>query len=141
MSLAQKGGYPLLPINGVILTAWLCMAVLVTLATMLQPAVVRNQTRGMGYIMGGAIAGLALGLLGFTVSSSISLLYGIMIVGVIVGIFLGFLMYTNTPAGRPIGITSGNFFRYLLAKGFPTAITIMQPGLVLVLVILLHNSL
>ena len=90
-------------------------------------------------MMIGALVGLAVGLLGFTVSSNISLLYSIMILAVIAGIFLGFLLYTQTPSGRPVGPGSGNFFRYLLAKGFPTAITVMQIGVVLVLIIALNN--
>lgn len=35
---------------------------------------------------------------------------------------------------------AGNFFKYLLAKGFPTAITIMQIGVVLVIVIALYQK-
>ena len=62
-----------------------------------------------------------------------------MIVSVIIGIFIGFLMYTRTPDGRPVAPGTGNFFRYLLAKGFPTAITVMQPGVVLVLTIALNT--
>lgn len=115
------------------------MTVVVMLATMMQPVAVRRQSRGMGYMIGGAFAGLAVGLLGFTVSSSLSLLYGMMIVGVAAGIFLGFLLYTKTPEGSPVGITSGFFFKYLLAKGFPTAITVMQIGVVLVILVALHN--
>lgn len=141
VSLARSGGYPLLPINGVILTGWLCMTVIVMLATMMQPEPVRRQTRGMGYIIGGALAGLAVGLLGFTVVavSSLGLLYGIMIAGVAAGVFFGFLLYTGTPQGAPVGLRSGFFFKYLLAKGFPAAITVMQIGVVLVIVIALYN--
>lgn len=139
MSFAKSGGYQLLPINGVMLTSWLCMTLIVTLVTLLQPAAVRNQSRGMGYIIGGALVGLAVGLLGFTLSSNISLIYGIMIVAVVAGIFLGFLLYTNTPHGRPVGLRSGNFFHYLLAKGFPVAITLIQPGLAICLLLVLHN--
>lgn len=132
-------GYPLLPINNVILMGWLCMTVVVTLATLMQPAPVISQTRGMGYIIIGGIAGLAIGLLGFTISMSLSMLYAIMIVAVVVGIFFGFLLYTSTPSGRPVNISSGFFFKYLLAKGFPTAITLMQIGIVLVLLIAVNK--
>ncbi len=135
----NDAGYPLLPINNVILVGWLCMTVVVTLATLMQPAPVLSQTRGMSYILTGAIAGLAIGLLGFTVSASISMLYGIMIVAVVAGIFFGFLLYTSTPAGHPVRISSGFFFKYLLAKGFPTAISVMQIGVVLVLLVAIHN--
>lgn len=139
ISFARSNGYPLLPVNGTILTGWLCMSLVVMFIVMLQPGIVRAQTRGMGYMVGGALTGLAVGLLAFTFRPGISLYYGIMIVSVIIGIFIGFLMYTRTPGGRPVAPGTGNFFRYLLAKGFPTAITVMQLGVVLVLTIALNT--
>lgn len=108
-------------------------------ATLLQPLPLRRSSKGMGYIIVGAIAGMAVGLLGFSYASQVSVLYGIMIAATLAGIFFGFLLYTKTPEGRPVGIGTGNFFKYLLAKGFPTAITVMQIGVVLVLVIALHK--
>lgn len=135
----SEGGYPLLPINNTIITGWLCMTIIVTVATILQPLPLRRSRHGMGYIMAGGLTGLAVGLMGFSFATVPSMLYGIMIVSTAAGVFLGFLLYTNTPEGRPLGISSGNFFKYLLAKGFPTAITLMQAGVVLVLIILLHS--
>ena len=87
----------------------------------------------------GGITGLAVGLLGFSISSSITLRYAYMILATIAGIAFGFLLYTNTPSGKPVGPGSGNFFRYLLAKGFPTAITLMMLGVALVLLIAVKN--
>ena len=140
LSFAQNPqGYPMVPLNGTLLIGWLCMTIVVTLATLMQPAPVRNTSRGMGYITVGALVGMAVGLLAFTVSYRLSMLYGLMIVATAVGTFLGFLLYTNTPDGRAVGISSGNFFRYLLAKGFPTAITVMQIGVALVIVIALYQ--
>ena len=81
------------------------------------------------------MVGLVIGLLGFTVATTISAYYAIMIVATAVGIFFGFLLYSRTPDGSAIGVMSGNFFRYLMAKGFPTAVTLMQIGLVFVLLI------
>ena len=128
-------GYPLLPINSSTVFGWLCVTVLVTVATLCQPAAVRNVNKGMGYITGGSIVGLAIGLLGFSIWSTTGALYGAMVVCTAVGTFLGYLVFTATPAGRNVNFRSGNFFTYLLAKGFPTAITIMQGGVVLVLLI------
>lgn len=82
---------------------------------------------------------LAVGLLGFSISSSLTLRYAYMILATIAGIAFGFLLYTNTPSGKPVGPGSGNFFRYLLAKGFPTAITLMMLGVALVLLIAVKN--
>lgn len=127
--------FPTIEIPDSMLISWLCITVVVMMATILQPASINRQARGMAYIIGGAFVGLAIGLLGFTVSTAITGYYAIMIVAVAVGIFFGFLLYSNTPDGRAIGVMSGNFFRYLMAKGFPSAVTVMQIGLVFVLLI------
>lgn len=139
LSFISENGYSLLQINTTILMGWLCMTLAVIFTTVLQPEPVRRQTRGMTFIIGGGVTGLALGLLGFSISSSISLRYACMILAIVAGIVFGFLLYTNTPSGRPVRPGSGNFFRYLLAKGFPTAITLMMVGVVLVLLIALNN--
>ena len=140
LSLCETDGISWLPINSNMLISWLAITLVVMVATMLQPAPVRAQARGMAYIIGGGIVGMAIGLLGYTMTHSVNLLYGIMIIATLVGIFFGFLLYSNTPDGRKIGILSGNFFRYLMAKGFPTAVTLMQIGLVLVLLIYTRDS-
>lgn len=140
LSFATKNGYQILPINITMLTGWLCMTLVVIFTTFLQPAVVRAQTKGWGYIAGGALAGMAVGLLGSTFSHSVSVLYGIMILATVAGIILGFLLYTRTPDGSPVAPGSGNFFRYLLAKGFPTAITVMQAGVAVVLAIAVYGA-
>lgn len=137
ISFCETNGIPWLPVNGSMLMSWLCITIVVMLATILQPSAVRSQTRGMAYMIGGGIVGLVVGLLGYTVSSAISVLYGIMIIATAVGIFFGFLLYSNTPDGRSMRVGGGFFFQYLLAKGFPTAVTLMQIGLVFVLLIAL----
>ncbi|MCM1377966.1 MAG: hypothetical protein NC097_08225 [Clostridium sp.] len=139
ISFAQKEGIYYIPLNNTILVTWLCMSIIVMLATLMQPEPLKNSTQGVGYIIGGGLAGMIVGLLGFTFSTSLPLLYGIMVVATVAGIFFGFLMYTNTPRGVGLSLQSGNFFRYLLAKGFPTAITMMQIGIVLVIVLALYN--
>lgn len=140
ISLCRTGEYAWLPINGSMLISWLAISLVVIMTTVLQPSEINRQARGMAYIIIGGIVGLAVGLLGFTVSDSISMLYAIMIVATAVGIFFGFMLYSNTPDGRAVGILSGNFFRYLLAKGFPTGVTLMQIGLVFVLLIATHQN-
>lgn len=140
ISLARNAqGYPVVPVNTTILMAWFFMTVVVTIATMMQPVPVRDTSKGMGYITVGAIVGMAVGLLAFSTTYRLNMLYALMITATAVGTFLGFLLFTNTPDGRPVGLKSGNFFRYLLAKGFPTAITVMQIGVVLVLVIAIYH--
>ncbi len=128
-----EGSYPLLPINNTILLVWACMTLVVMIATIMQPNSIKDHNRGMGYMLGGAIAGLAVGLLAYTFSASLSVLYASMIIGVAAGVFFGFLLFTNTPEGAPVSLRSGRFFNYLLAKGFPVAITVMLPGVACVL--------
>lgn len=139
ISLAKEQGYPLLPLNSTILVGWLCMTIVVMLATMMQPEPVRNAANGVAYMTVGALVGMAVGLLGFTFSSQIAMLYGIMIVATAAGVFFGFMLYSRTPKGSGLGLASGNFFKYLLAKGFPVAITVMMIGVVLTLVLALHG--
>ena len=114
------------------------MTLVVSVIIMLQPEPVRRQTRGMGYMIVGAVTGLAIGLLAFSASQNLTMLYSFMILAVIAGIFFGLLLYSRTPDGRPLAIGSQNFFRYLLAKGFPTAITMMQIGVAAVLTIAVY---
>lgn len=139
LSFIKRGGESLLPINNPMLISWLCISMVCMFATMLQPDAVRRQTRGTTYMTAGALAGLAVGLLGFSFCHSISLRYTCMALGVITGTALGFLLYSFTPDGAPLKPGSRNFFRFLLAKGFPTAITFIMPGIALVLLIALIN--
>lgn len=139
ISYCETDGLSWLPVSTSMLLSWLCITVVVMMATILQPAAVRMQARGMAYIIGGAIVGLAVGLLGFSVASTLNAMYAIMIIAVAAGIFFGFLVYANTPDGRAVGLGSGHFFNYLLAKGFPTAVTVMQIGLIFVLLIYKAN--
>lgn len=139
ISFCNSEGIPWIPINGNMLISWLCITVVVMMATILQPSAIQLQARGMAYIIGGAIVGLAIGLLGFTITPSLGGLYAIMIVAVVAGIFFGFLLYSRTPDGYGVRTMGGNFFTYLLAKGFPTAVTVMQIGLVFVLLIFQSN--
>lgn len=133
LSLARTDGYRMLPINGTILSSWLVMTLVVIVTVIMQPQRISKLNRGTGYILGGALAGLAIGLAACSVTTAVSVLYGIMIVAVVIGIFMGFLLYTRTPDGRGLGVASSEFFRYLLAKGFPTAITVMMAGIPLVM--------
>ena len=125
-------GYPLLPLSNATILGWLFMAVLVTVLTLCQPAALRHTRRGIYYYLVAAITGMALGLLAFTVTSAPGGRYAIMICAVAVATFIGALMFANTPQGKGVSVRSGNFFTYMLAKGFPTAISVMQLGTVLI---------
>ena len=109
LSLADnKLGQPYLPINNTIL--------------IMQPGPVRQQTRGVWHMGIGALTGMAVGLLGFTFTLNMPVLYACMILGTAAGCFFGYLIFTNTPRGAAVNFSSGHFFQYLLAKGFPIAL-------------------
>lgn len=139
ISFMTGDGFPLFPVNNTILVGWLCITLVVMFTTILQSEPMKRQTKGMTFMIAGGIVGLAVGLLSFTFATSLAMRYSCMALGVIIGTALGFLLYALTPDGRPLGSGSRNFFNYLLAKGFPTAITLMMPGLVLVMAIALNN--
>lgn len=140
LSLAQKNGYPIVPLNATILICWLCMTLIITTATWLQPPSIRHSPIGIGYITGGALTGMVIGLLGNSFTYDITILYGIMIIATAIGTFFGYLLFVNTPKGRNYSFSSGIFFRYLLAQGFPVAITIMMIGTALVLFMAVNNN-
>lgn len=135
-------GYSLLPVNNMILTGWLCMTLIVMVATLLQPDSERRDTAGVGYMTVGAVVGMAVGLLGFSVAETPGMRYSIMIVATAAGTFFGYLLFGNTPQGRS-GRLEGvrerrGLFASLLSKGFPIALTVMQLGVALVLLIALY---
>lgn len=139
-SFIDVDGISWLHINSTILIFWLCATVVVMTATMLQPRSVSADNHGMGYMAAGGLTGLAAGLLGCTLTESLTSLYAMMIGATALGVALGFLLYTNTPAGRAYGPASGRFLRYLCAKGFPTALTLMMAGVPLVLIIAIYRA-
>ena len=130
----------MLPLNSTIIIMWLCMTVLVVCVPMLQEQTMRNRTDGLGYMTAGGFTGMAIGLLGITFATSPSMLYGTMIVATVAGIFFGFMLYTNTPKGKSNNIAFRHSFSYLLAKGFPLAVTVMQIGVILVLLLLVNQA-
>ena len=143
ISFAKYLGLPVLPINNNILIWWLVMAILVMIISLLQPPQVTSQSRGVGYMTIGAMAGMAVGLLGYSFSSSPAIVYASMIIATIIGEFLGYLLFTNTPRGAELSMrrSQSRFFKYLLAKGFPVAITVMIFGVACVLAIITYISL
>ncbi len=129
-----------LPLNSTIIIMWLCMTALVTCVPMLQDPYTRNRRDGIAYITAGAFTGMVVGLLGITFATTPAMLYGIMVVATAVGTFFGYILYTNTPKGKQRNGAEGRSFNYLLAKGFPIAITVMEIGVVFVLLLLMNQT-
>jgi len=125
----------ILPVTAPMIVSWVCMSLVVMGATYMQPIGIQQQTRGMGYITIGGLAGMMSGMAIFSFRVLPGVVNGTMIVGTVAGIFIGYLLFTRTPRGYDVSLQSGNFFRYLLAKGFPAAIAIMQIGVAIVLLI------
>lgn len=89
-------------------------ALALALNVMLPPAVAKNR-RGIGYIAGGALAGIFVGYL-------ISRQW--MVLGAVLGAALGGIAYSFTPMGRELQFPSSRFIQYLCAKGLPAVVTI-----------------
>lgn len=134
----------LLPLSPNMVITWLALTVIVMGVSYMQPAALMAQRRGVGYMLGGALAGMAVGVMAVSQSVShevshavltvpLTVWYASLVAGALIGIFLSFLLYTRSPGGRDVGMSSGRFFTYVAAKGFPLAIAMIQPGLVLML--------
>lgn len=122
-----------LPINLNMLIMWLCITLVVTGVTAMQPPAMLAQRRGMGYICVGALTGLAVGMLGYTFTTRPGAVYATMILAVVAGVFFGYFLFTRTPRGALLRTPRTHFFSYLLAKGFPVAIATMMLGVTLIL--------
>ncbi len=140
LSMAQSDGLSLLPINAPMLIWWLSFTVLTMLTTLLCPEGIRQQRRGTIQMIIGAFAGMAVGLIGSSMKLSPAAAYAMMIIGTAAGVFFGYMVFARSTAGRAVSIGSGNFFRYFPAKAFPIAVSVMIIGMVLVLLIALHNA-
>lgn len=131
----SSDGTPILPLTFGMNMSWLTITLIVMMIIVLQNPALRVQSRGTLYILFGALAGMSVGLIGYTFSSSLNLLYGTMIVATAAGTALGLLVFTNTPDGRNIAPGTGNFLKYLLAKGFPALVTVAQLGVAAIIII------
>lgn len=96
---------------------------LVVINHFMLPAVIRNSSRGLGYISGGALAGMAVGLTLYRPASVIG--------GAVLGAFLAAIAYTRTSKGVVLEFPTSKFFNYLGAKGLPAVMAASMIGLVL----------
>lgn len=117
---ARLSGYT--PFTDGTMIFWGVAVVIVVINSLLLPAFIRNSSRGVGYISGGALVGMAVGLMMYTAAT--------VIIGAIAGAFLGSIAYTRTKNGAALGFPSAKFFNYLGAKGIPAVIAASMVGLV-----------
>jgi len=122
-----------LPLSVNMLITWLCITLVITGVSAMQPPAVMAQRRGMGYMCVGALTGLALGLSGYTFTLRLGAVYAIMALAVAAGVSAGYCLFTRTPQGAQLRAPRSRFFSYLLAKGFPVVIAAMMLGVTLIL--------
>lgn len=122
-----------LPLNINMIITWLCITLVVTGASAMQAPALMAQKRGMGYMSLGALTGLAVGLLAYTMTTRLSAIYAIMSLAIVIGIFFGYVLFTRTPQGEQLSVSRSRFFPYLLAKGFPVAVATMMLGITLII--------
>ncbi len=108
-----------------LMTSWGIAVAIVLIIDILQPRQLSCCTNGMVYIGVGAIVGMMVGMTGFS--------YLWMVVGAAVGVIAGGYVYARTPAGKPIGFPSAQFFQYLCAKGLPAIVTVSIIGIAVML--------
>lgn len=131
----NSDGYSILNLSRASMISWLALTLVMMFIIILQNPAIRQQSRGVGYMIMGGLAGMAVGLLAFSFAPGLQFLYACSLIGAAIGIYLSMLIFSKTPDGRAIAPGTGNFFRYLLAKGFPTLITIGQLALAAVIII------
>lgn len=101
---------------------WGVAVLIVAINNMLLPGFVRTSRRGLGYIAGGAIAGMFIGLSMYRPATVIA--------GSILGALLGGIAYSRTARGASLEFPTSKFFNYLGAKGLPAVIATSMIGMI-----------
>lgn len=118
---ARLSGYT--PFTDGTMIFWGAAVVIVMINRYLLPAHIRTSRRGLGYIAGGALAGMMVGLTMYRAATVIG--------GAVTGAVLAAIAYARTSRGAILGFPSSKFFNYLGAKGIPAVITASMAGLVI----------
>lgn len=118
---AQLSGYMTFTTGTLIF--WGVAVLIVVINRFLLPAFVRNSRVGVGFIAGGAIAGMAVGLTMYRPATLIG--------GSILGAVLGAIAYARTGRGAALQFPTTKFFNYLGAKGIPAVIAASMSGMII----------
>lgn len=102
---------------------WAIVTAIVFANNRMLPRFVRESRRGVGYIAGGAIAGMAVGLTFYRPAS--------VILGSAFGAIIGAVAYARTDRGKVLDFPHVKFFNYLGAKGIPATVTSSMIGLII----------
>lgn len=119
------------PTTGTILF-WLIAGMIATGINALLPKPVADSSVGVGYIAGGALAGMFVGIV---------MSQAAMIIGAVAGAFIGAFAFSRTPSGMQIRFPFSKFFNYTCAKGLPAIVTVCICGITIMNIILLIQSL
>lgn len=99
------------------ITIWGIAVVMVIAIDRLLPVDVAKSRRGLGYLVGGALAGMFIGLV-----------IPAVVICTAAGTILGGIAYAKTPEGKSLEFPSSKFLSYLCTKGFPVVIAICIIG-------------
>ena len=102
---------------------WGAAVAIVVINRYMLPSYIRDSRRGVGYIGGGALAGMAVGLTMYTAATVIG--------GSILGALLAAIAYTRTERGKVLEFPTIRFFNYLGSKGIPAVMTASMAGIII----------
>lgn len=120
------------PFSDTTMIFWGAAVAIVLINRLLLPSHIRFATRGLGYIAGGALVGMALGLTLYRPASVIG--------GAALATFVAAIAYARTSRGAVLQFPTSKFFNYLGAKGIPAVVTASLVGIILAGLIIRSNS-
>lgn len=111
---------------------WAVATAIATTINFMLPDAVVDSRRGQGFISGGALCGMFIGMI---------INNATLIVGAIIGAFIGSLVFSHTPSGRSILSPTSKFVNYVCAKAMPTIISACTIGVSISYILKLNSSL
>ena len=109
------------PISMGQLIFWGAASAIAICIMVLLPNVVRKSDLGVRFIVTGALAGVAIGVLANTMAAIIA--------GAALGVIFGGVAASRTRVGRVLDFPTKRFFNYLCAKGLPMVVAMSMIGI------------
>lgn len=106
-----------------LLIFWGIAALIALGITYMLPFEVATARLGMGFMTGGALCGMMVGLIASSNAGTIC--------GSAAGVLLGAIAFSRTRRGVQMEFPSKKFFNYLMAKGLPLVVIMSSAGLVI----------
>lgn len=108
---------------------WGIATLIAVCITYLLPPQIARARIGLAYIAGGSLAGMAVGMITYTMAG--------IIVGAAIGALLGGIAASRTRAGAVMAFPTMRFFNYVAAKGLPSVVTASIIGAVILQILTL----